>query len=118
MQPADNEATRISFATLQEGADNTFDTLMSGARLRPVRFGSRRCTERERHFRSFVDETIAGRWAIGQNRKYLWGCHFYWFCDCSAMKEALDYTGDIYIICCIAPNHLAYHFTLSTAQPG
>lgn len=88
-----------------------FDELMSGARLRPVRFGSRRCTDREHHFHSFVGEAVAGRWAIGQCRRYLWGGHFYWMCDCSSLKELLDYSGDIHQICRIAQELMGYFFT-------
>ena len=71
MQPADDEASRVALALLTDGGPNRFDELMSGVRLRPIRFGSCRCSEREQHFHSFVGEAVAGRWAIGQNRKYI-----------------------------------------------
>jgi hypothetical protein len=112
MQPADTEACVKALAILEAGGPNTFDELMSGARLRPVRFGSRRCTERERHFHSFVGEGACGRWAIGQLRKYLWGALFYWLCDCSAVKEILDYDGDIHQIRRWAQELLGYHFAI------
>ena len=54
---------------------------------------------------------MAGRWAIGQCRRYLWGGHFYWLCDCNSLKELLDYTGDIHQICRIAQELLGYFFT-------
>ena len=84
---------------------------MSRARLRPVRFGSCRCSEREQHFHSFVGEAITGWWAIGQNKKYISGAHFYWMCDCSSLKELFDYSGDIHQICRIAQELLGYNFT-------
>lgn len=111
MQPADDPASKIALSILEAGGPNTFDELMSGARLRPVRFGSRRCSDREHHFHSFVGEAVAGRWAIGQCRRYLWGGHFYWLCDCNSLKELLDYTGDIHQICRIAQELLGYFFT-------
>ena len=111
MQPADDEASRAALLLLSDGGTNTFDSLMSGARLRPIRFGSRRCTTRERHFHSFVGEAITGRWAIGQNRTYLWGAHFFWMCDCNSLKELLDYSGEIHQICRISQELLGYHFT-------
>jgi hypothetical protein len=77
MQPADDPSSKRALEILQTGGQNTFDELMTGARLRPVRFGSRRCTTREQHFHSFVGEAVTGRWAIGQCRRYLWGGHFY-----------------------------------------
>jgi hypothetical protein len=111
MQPADDPSSRKTHLILEAGGPNTFDELMTGARLRPVRFGSRRCTDRERHFHSFVGEAVTGRWAIGQCRRYLWGGHFYWLCDCNSLKELLDYTGNIHQICCIAQELLGYFFT-------
>lgn len=111
MQPADDPASKAALRILEAGGPNMFDELMTGARLRPVRFGSRRCSDREHHFHSFVGEAVAGRWAIGQCRRYLWGGHFYWLCDCNSLKELLDYTGDIHQICRIAQELLGYFFT-------
>jgi hypothetical protein len=71
MQPSDDPSSKKALSILERGGPNTFDELMTGARLRPVRFGSRRCTDRERHFHSFVGEAVTGRWAIGQCRRYL-----------------------------------------------
>ena len=111
MQPADDEASRTALEILEAGGPNTFDELMSGARLRPIRFGSRRGTPKERHFHSFVGEATAGRWAISQCRRYLWGTLFHWMCDCSSLTELFDYTGDIHQICRIAQELLGFHFT-------
>ena len=111
MQPADDAASKEALRILEEGGENLFDRIMSGARLRPIRFGSRRCTEQERHLHSFTGEASTGRWGIGQNRRYLWGAHFYWLCDCNSLKEVFDYSGTIYAICRIAQELLGYHFT-------
>ena len=43
-------------------------------------------------------EASAGRWGIGQNRKFLWGNFFYCVCDCAAVKKVLDYEGSISMI--------------------
>jgi hypothetical protein len=58
MQPADDPSSKKALSILEAGGPNTFDTLMTEARLRPVRFGSRRCTDHERHFHSFVGEAV------------------------------------------------------------
>ena len=94
MQPADDEESKIAMAHLQRTGECLFDLSLKGFRLKPVSFGSCSCNENERNFHSFTGEAACGKWAIGQNRKYLLGGHFFWMCDCSAMKEILDYEGD------------------------
>ena len=49
----------------------------------------------EQNAHSFVGEVACGRWAIAACRKYLWGSNFYWLCDCSTIKEVLEYHGSI-----------------------
>ena len=110
MQPDNSEASKIALALLRSDGICTFDLTMNGARLRPVRFGSRSCTERESHYHSFVGEAGCGRWAISQNRKFLWGAEFYWLCDCSAIKEILEYDGPIHQIRRWAQELLGYFF--------
>jgi hypothetical protein len=110
MQPDNSDASKTALALLRSEGTCTFDTTMNGARLRPVRFGSRSCTERERHFHSFVGEAACGRWAISQNRKFLWGSEFFWLCDCSAIKEILEYDGPIHQIRRWAQELLGYFF--------
>jgi hypothetical protein len=110
MQPDNSEASKVALALLRSEGICTFDLTMNGARLRPIRFGSRSCTERERHYHSFVGEAACGRWAIGQNRKFLWGSEFYWLCDCSAVKEILEYDGPIHQIRRWAQELLGYFF--------
>jgi len=49
-------------------------------------------------------------WAIGHNRKYLWGSEFYWLCDCSGVKEILEYDGPIHQVRRWAQELLGYFF--------
>jgi hypothetical protein len=96
MQPDNSPESISALALLRRTGECKFDLTFKGARLRPMRFGSRRCTDREQHYHSFVGEAGVSRWAISQNRKYLWGSEFYWLCDCSGVKEILEYEGPIH----------------------
>ena len=110
MQPAnDEESLRASFFFTTTG-ECLFDLSKHGARLKPITFGSRSCTVEESSLHSFTGEAASGRWSIGQNRKYLWGCHFWWLCDCSTMKEVLEYSGTIHMVCRWAQELLRYQF--------
>ena len=110
MQPDDSDASKVALALLRSDGICDFDVSMKGARLRPIRFGSRSCTERERHYHSFVGEAGCGRWGISQNRKFLWGSEFFWLCDCAAVKEVLEYDGPIHQIRRWAQELLGYFF--------
>ncbi len=110
MQPDTSAQSTLALHTLRTTGVCNFDLTMGGARLRPIRFGSRSCTERERHYHSFVGEAGCGRWAISQNRKFLWGSEFFWLCDCSAIKEILEYDGSIHQIRRWAQELLGYFF--------
>ena len=94
--PPDSTASQTAVQILVKEGPNTFDEPVSGTRLRPVKFGSRRGTDRDSHFHSSAGEAAAGRWAITQNRHYFWDTHFYWVCDCTALQEGLEYDGDIH----------------------
>ena len=112
MQPADDdESVKATEKLINEGIC-MFDLSKGGARLKPVAFGSRSCNPNEKNFHSFTGEAACGRWAIGQNRRFLWGAHFWWLCDCSAMTEILDYEGPIPMIGRWAQELLGYHFTV------
>ena len=87
MQPANDKESLAAMKTLTSTGVCLFDLAKNGARLKPIAFGSRSCNINEKYFHSFTGEAASGRWAIGQNKKYLWGCHFWWICDCSAVKE-------------------------------
>jgi hypothetical protein len=112
MQPDDSPASVAATQRLVEDGVCDFDLTLKGARSRPVRFDSRKCTEQERHFHSFVGEAACGRWGISKNKKHLWGTVFYWICDCSAMKEMLNYDGQIHVVRRWAQELLGHHFAV------
>ena len=110
MQPDDSPAAAAATAALDKGKYDLFDVRRDGARLRPVAFGARKCDERESHFHSIVGEAAAGRYAIGKERKWLWGNQFYWVCDCSAVRAIMNYEGTNYMLSRWAQELLGYHF--------
>ena len=73
MQPADDIESTKSTKSLLKCGECTFDLSKDGARLRPVRFKSRACTDFERKYHSFVGEAASGRWAISQKQTLLVG---------------------------------------------
>lgn len=62
MQPNTDNAFLKALKVLQTPGDNTFDVSLKGERIRPILFGSRKCTETESHYHSFVGEISTGRW--------------------------------------------------------
>ena len=112
MQPADTKEAQKALDLIAQGGENLFDTLMNGARLRPVRFGARRCTIAESKYHSFTGEAVSGRWSMGQNRRYLWGAYFYWLCDCNYVKAVLMYEGPLHTLSRISQELFSYHFTV------
>ena len=112
MQPAGDGVSVQAAQHLLDTGICLFELSKHGARLQPIAFGSRSCNENERNFHSFTGEGCCGRWAITQNRKFLWGCHFYWLCDCSVVKEILEYEGSIPMICRWAQELLGYQFSV------
>jgi hypothetical protein len=40
-------------------------------------------------------ESAFGRWAFVKFRRYLFGAHFFWLCDCDAVKKLFEYDGPI-----------------------
>ena len=111
MQPNDDNESIAATKLLRDTGECKFELTKNGARLKPIAFGSRACRDNEVNFHSFTGEAASGRWAISQNRNYLWGNHFYWMCDCSAVKEVLEYNGSIPMICRWAQELLGYNFT-------
>ena len=96
MQPDDSKKSCTATASLAKDQDCDFDTTLKGARLQQIKFQSCQYLEQEQHYHSFVGEVATGQWAIGIFQKYLVGQHFFWLFDCSAMKEILEYTGNIH----------------------
>ena len=112
MQPADDEESISATKVLKDTGECMFDLTSKGPCLLPINFGSRGCTDAERTFHSFVGEACCGRWAISQSRHFLWGSFFYWMCDCSAVKEILEYDGNISLVSRWAQELLGYHFAV------
>ena len=64
----------------------------------------------ERNHHSFVGEVACGRWSIAACRIYLRGSLFYWICDCSSIKEVLEYDGSIHQLKRWTQELMAYEF--------
>ena len=112
MQPGNDVESERATKTLLKSRECLFAICKDGARLRPIQFGSRSCTDFEHKYHSFVGETAAGRWDISQNRYYLWGNNLWWMCNCAAMIEVLEYEGYISQVRRWAQELLGYHFTI------
>ena len=95
MQPENDVEYEKATKILLKYGEWLFDLCKDGARLRLIKFESRYFTDFERKYHSFVGEVAAERWAISQNRHYLWCNNFWWMCDCAAIKEFLEYEGNI-----------------------
>ena len=89
-----------------------FDLTLKSPRLRPVCFNSRSNRDYEEHYHSFVGETVCGRWAIAHLKRYLWGVLFYWMCDCSAVKEILEYNGSSHQLRRWCQELMGYNFAI------
>ena len=111
MKPNNDDVSTVSLSFLKSTGENNFDKVIDGPRLQPILFGSRKCTESESHYHSFVGEVATGRWAISENRVYFWGRHFYWLCDMKTVYKALTYDGPIHVIRRWSQELLAYKFT-------
>lgn len=110
MQPDDSTESKTATQLLLDKGICNFDLAFDGARLKPIAYGSRACTDTESHFHSFVGEVCSGRWGFAKNRRYLWGNKFWWLCDCNAVREVLDYSGTIHMISRWAQELLGYDF--------
>ena len=77
MQPADDKELVEACKKLIETGVCLFDLSKYGAQLKPIVFGSRSCNINENNVHSFTGEAACGRWAIGQNRRFLWGSNFW-----------------------------------------
>ena len=112
MQPADDDESLKFAQHLRKTGIYLFDLSLQGARLKLIAFGSRSCNDTEKSFHLFTGKGACGQWVITQNRTYLRGYHFYWLCDCSAIKEILEYNGNIPMICRWAQELLAYQYSV------
>ena len=59
-----------------------------------------------------MGEAACGRWAIGQNRRFLWSTQLWWLCDCKDIREILEYNGPISMMIRWAQELLGYHFSI------
>ena len=84
--PEDEEAMIREILT----GECEFDQSISGLRLRPVVFASRKCVGKEVHWHSSVGELATGRWAMDKFRIYLWIREFTWITDCSGIIKFYD----------------------------
>jgi hypothetical protein len=69
----------------EEGTPAEFDKTISGLRLRPIAFISKRNTIAECSHHSSVGELATGRWAFLKWKKYLWFRLFLWYTDCNGI---------------------------------
>ena len=111
MQPATDPVSLKALQQLRSTGENTFDSSLKGPRLRPILFGSRKSTEAESHYHSFVGEVATWRWAISENRVYFWGTHFHWLCDMKTVYKILNYDGPVHTLRRWSQELLAYSFT-------
>ena len=111
MQPDDSIVAKAATIKLRDTGECDFDISLDGARLRPILFNSRSCTQTEKHYHGFIGEIACGRWAISMEKRYLWGSHFYWLCDMKTTYKIMHYTGPIHILRRWCQELLAYHFS-------
>ena len=66
-QPADEKESNKSAKKLVATGECNFDMEKNVARLRPVSYGLRSCTDIEKKIHSFVGGSAAGCWGFSQN---------------------------------------------------
>ena len=111
IQPARYKVSIEVLRNLKKTGDNKFNFSLEGPRLRHILLGSRKCTEIESHYHSFVSDVTTSRQAILENRIYFWGTHFNQLCDMKTMYKILSYEGPIYTLRQWTQELLAYAFT-------
>ena len=91
LQPdADCEKAMAAMTREVEGQACEFDATKSGLRLHPIAFISRRTSDPEKSYHSYVGEACAGLWAIEKFRPYLFGREFTWLTDCSGLRKFFE----------------------------
>ena len=110
IQPDDSTEARAATSKLLNKGEYDLDLSSDGARLRPILFNIRSCTATERNYHGFVEEIACGQWAIGTEKRYLLGTHFYWLCDMKTTNRTMHYTGPIHILRRWCQELLAYIF--------
>ena len=90
LQPAPTHEALEAMAREQAGEQCVFDLTKSGLRLHPIAFISRRTSEPEKSYHSYVGEACAGIWAIEKFRPFLFGREFTWLTDCSGLRKFFE----------------------------
>ena len=91
LQPDQDDQRALEAMHNEEtGEKCMFDLTKSGIRLYPLAFISRRTSEPEKSYHSYVGEACTGVWAIEKFRPYLFGREFTWLTDCSGVKKFFD----------------------------
>ena len=71
MKPFGYKESIKAIPLLKTNGKYNFDLNRDGARLQPIAFGLRICTEMESKLHSFIGEAASGGWVIYQNHKCL-----------------------------------------------
>ena len=90
LQPDTAEPSMSAMNAEIHGEPCKFDATLSGLRLHPVAFISRRTSEPEKSYHSYVGEAGTGIWAIEKFRPYLFGREFTWLTDCSGLRKFFE----------------------------
>ena len=112
IQPDDYSASLIAIKHLSLTSECSFDFPFNRPRLRHILFRSRSSMTYEWDYHSFISEVVYGHYAIAVHQKDLWGTNFYCLCDCSAIKEVLEYNGNIHQLKCWSQELLANEFVI------
>ena len=91
MQPNDSDASAVALALLRSEGTCNFDVPMNGARLCPIRFGSRSCTEHECHYHSSGVPDAGGN-------NYAAAC---WARLAGALDGATRFSHGRCVVCCV-----------------
>jgi RNase H-like domain found in reverse transcriptase len=95
LQPDNSQTSQLAEHMENKGGQCLFDLTRSGLRLRPISFLSRKTTQPEQSYHSYVGEASAGRWAFSKWRKYLFGKEFTWLTDCNGLRHFFDDTTEL-----------------------
>ena len=101
--------TPILMEAVMRGEKCPFDLTKSGPRFRPIAFISRKSTDPEKSYHSYVGEAGAGRWAMIKFRKWLLGRPFIWLTDCSGLTRFFETADD-------APTHMVQRWRAELLQ--
>ena len=109
-----NDDPQSMKATEEEDArgQSKFDLTLSGLRLLPCSFGSRKCMEREKHYHSYYGEAMAFKFGIIKTNILLHGRPFTGITNCVALKWLMTYNGLNSVIQRLQMELMTWWFTL------